>query len=580
MLRQQFKKNILQAPGLFLLIGTLFLCLPYGLHAATLSISPSASSVSAGNILSVKVVVGTQGKSINNAEGTVQFPSDILDVISISKNSSIFNLWVEEPKFSNLEGKVTFNGGIPNPGYTGENGEILSITFRAKKAGIASVNFSDAAVRENNGLGTDILSFKQSGTIEVKAAEKIEDAPVAAVVGTPIAPVVSSVTHPDQSKWYNNDDLDLTWVVPSDITAVSTSIGKNPAGMPTVVYNPPIGNKKIPDLEDGIWYFNIRFMNKNGWGATTHFKVQVDTTSPNPFKISFPHGDTSEDPRPIIYFNMTDTTSGIAYYEVKIGEGTFNRISTSEVSSNPYSPAPQDPGPHQILVKAVDNAQNETIQSGEFNVTAINTPEITDYSTEPQQGDLLRIRGTSYPLTSVEVFVEDSNGNKLSQITNVQIDGSFGMIWAKNLDTGSYTITARAIDKKDAKSNFSKPLAFTVKKSAILSVSSMILNWLSLIVILILIIGGAVLLVTFFINKNLKIRKKIRKEIKVAESSIHKAFDLLRKNVQDQIRTLEKARSKRDLTKEEEKIIKNLQENLTKSEEYLQDEMTKIDNIL
>ena len=110
--------------------------------AASLYLSPSSSNVSAGNIISTKVSVDTSGKSINNAEGTIQFPSDLLDVVSISKGSSIFSLWVEEPKFSNGEGKITFNGGLPNPGYVGSGGNIISITFRAKKAGTATIVFA------------------------------------------------------------------------------------------------------------------------------------------------------------------------------------------------------------------------------------------------------------------------------------------------------------------------------------------------------------------------------------------------------------------------------------------------------
>ncbi|MDQ5893098.1 MAG: hypothetical protein QG640_109 [Patescibacteria group bacterium] len=576
MLHQQFKKDIRKGSALLFFTAVLFLFSVQLVDAATLTISPLSSKASIGNIVSVKVIVGTQGKSINNAEGVLQFPSDLLEVISISKNSSIFSLWVEEPKFSNFDGKITFNGGLPNPGYVGENGEAVSITFKAKKAGTASIVFADSAVRENNGFGTDILTSRQSGSIEIKVPEKIDDVPVTVVAGTPAAPIVTSASHPDQNAWYNNNDIELNWTVPSDITAVSTSLSRNPAGMPTVIYNPPIGNKKIPDNEDGVWYFNIRFMNKNGWGAIAHYKIQIDTVSPNSFKISFPHGDTSEDPRPIINFNTTDTTSGVSYYEVKIGEGIFNRISTSEVLSNPYSPEPQDPGKYQILVKAVDNARNETIQSSEFVITPLNTPIITDYPTELGKDDLLRIRGTSYPLTNIEVVVEDSKGIKTSQIGHVVVDGSFGMVWAKDLDTGTYTLTARAIDKKEAKSNFTKPINFTVKHSLFSSISSAVLGWLSLLIILILLLGGIALLIIFFIHRSKKMKNSIRKEIRSAELAVHKAFDILRDNVQDQITTLEKARSKRPLTKEEEKVIKHLQANLTKAEAYIEKEISKI----
>jgi hypothetical protein len=159
-----------------LLVLAIIMCFftPYKTDAATLSISPSSSNVSVGNIITVKVYVNTLGKSINNGEATIQFPTDMLDVISVTKNSSIFSLWVEEPSFSNNTGIITFNGGIPNPGWTGSRGYITSITFKAKKQGVASILLSDGAVRENDGLGTNILTAKSGSTISIISSSKEE----------------------------------------------------------------------------------------------------------------------------------------------------------------------------------------------------------------------------------------------------------------------------------------------------------------------------------------------------------------------------------------------------------------------
>ncbi len=112
---------------------------PQKSNAATLSLAPSTSTVTVGNIVSIGVKVNTQGKYINNGEVVIQFPTDLLEVISISKSSSIFSLWVEEPSFSNATGRISFNGGVANPGFNGSSGTIASITFKAKKAGSASL---------------------------------------------------------------------------------------------------------------------------------------------------------------------------------------------------------------------------------------------------------------------------------------------------------------------------------------------------------------------------------------------------------------------------------------------------------
>jgi hypothetical protein len=162
---KQFNKNK------FTFIVIICFFLPFISHAATLSISPSSTNISTNNILTVKVVVDTGGKYINNADATIQFSTDLLEVVSISKNSSVFSLWVEEPSFSNYTGKITFNGGAATPGFIGSSGTVASITFKAKKEGTASILFTDAFVRENDGLGTNILTSKNSGSIKIENAK-------------------------------------------------------------------------------------------------------------------------------------------------------------------------------------------------------------------------------------------------------------------------------------------------------------------------------------------------------------------------------------------------------------------------
>lgn len=172
-----FNKIILKYFPAVLLLVVFSLFFAKHVEAASLSLMPTSSSVSVGNIVSIKVVVNTNGKYINNGEAAILFPTDLLEVVSISKNSSIFSLWVEEPIFSNYTGKISFNGGVPTPGFIGNNGTIASITFKAKKVGTASVIFGDSAIRENDGLGTDILTVKNPGIVQIGAVKEIEIPP-------------------------------------------------------------------------------------------------------------------------------------------------------------------------------------------------------------------------------------------------------------------------------------------------------------------------------------------------------------------------------------------------------------------
>ena len=91
----KFFKKITYIKIILIIVFLLSFILPFRTNAASLLLIPSSSSVSVGNIVSVKAYVNTEGISINNAEAVIQFPNDLLEVISITKSSSIFSLWVE-----------------------------------------------------------------------------------------------------------------------------------------------------------------------------------------------------------------------------------------------------------------------------------------------------------------------------------------------------------------------------------------------------------------------------------------------------------------------------------------------------
>lgn len=168
-------------------------------HAATLHLSPASGDLTVGNILNVSVVVNTQGKAINNADAVINFPASLLEVVAISKSGSIFTLWVEEPAFSNSSGRITFNGGVPTPGFNGSAGRLVTIAFRVKAQGTASVFFSAGSVRANDGLGTDILA--SMGTASYVFSPAALPPPPAPVVPAPepqvVVPDVEEVEEPE-----------------------------------------------------------------------------------------------------------------------------------------------------------------------------------------------------------------------------------------------------------------------------------------------------------------------------------------------------------------------------------------------
>lgn len=571
-------KNIKRFLTVFAVLFVVFVTSRHQVLAASLYFSPSAVSVVPGNIVSLRVMVDTSGRAINNVEGAVVYPSDLLEVVSLNKSSSIFSLWVEEPQFSNYAGKLTWNGGVPNPGYTGNSGEIVTVVFKAKKSGTASLVMTDAAIRENDGLGTDIYSAYKPGSVTITGADYYSPTPTVPA-GAPAAPQVISTTHPASNKWYNNQNVSLSWDVPSDVVQVSTLFDKVSSSIPTSALAGDTKDKTYKGVEDGIWYFHIRLKNSKGWGAITHFKVQIDTVPPNPFKITFPAVTDAEDSVVLANFKTTDGQSGIDRYDVRVDDGSVIAVPAEKVATKPYRLSSLDPGAHTILVKALDLAGNQTIQTADFEVTSINPPKLVSYSKSVVVGSVFEVKGNTDPDTSVEVMLRDQLGKARTQTVD-STDGKFDLVWGKELPIGSYNLSARSINKVGSKSVYTEPVTIAVRKSTLDSVSGQVFGWISLIAIIVAALGGIIMLIIFFVERSKKMRRLLSKKIRATEASVHKAFGMMRDNIHEQIRTIEKAGSRRTLTNEEEKIIKNLQKCLSETERVLEKDLEDIDKIV
>jgi len=364
---------------LFLFFG-FFVFLLFGVStadAATLYFSPSSGNFSVGNILTVNILVNTENADINNAEATVNFPSGLLEIVSISKSGSIFNLWVEEPNFSNSAGTLSFNGGSPTPGFNGTNGKILSAVFRVKKSGSATVVFSSPAIRANDGYGTDVFRTGIQAQFNLISEERPTSTP--AVETPPVTvsiprPVIRSATHPDEGKWYSNNSPIFRWDVPAGVTEVLLVLSRNSGSVPFVSYTPPIPEKALEDLGEGVWYLNARFRTSGGLGPIASFRFNIDTVVPRPFNIVRSDTDDLTNPRPELLFESSDTTSGIDRYELTVNGGELVNISANE-AGRPYIISLQRPGEKTVEIKAIDRAGNSVNSSTKIIVKAISIPK-------------------------------------------------------------------------------------------------------------------------------------------------------------------------------------------------------------
>lgn len=552
--------------------------------AASLYFSPSSGDYTIGQAFSVNIYVSSPDQAMNAASGVISFPSDKIEITSLSKAGSIFGLWVQEPAFSNPpsggQGIVNFEGIVLNPGFMGTSGKILTINFKAKTAGKALLNFSSGSVLANDGAGTNILTSLGNASFALGGVAPTvpEATTLSETAGTPAAPQISSPTHPDPNKWYALKDAKLSWQVPDGVTAALLLVGKLPQAVPTVNYSPAIDSKEVLDLEDGVWYFHVRLRNSFGWGGVSHFRFQIDTKPPEPLKINFIDGKETENPRPTVVFDTVDSLSGIDYYKIKIGEGEFFALKTEVVKGNPYTLPLQTSGKRNILVQAFDKAGNYSVDTEEFVIKPLKTPVFTEYPKELASEEILKVKGkTEYLNSQVIIWLEREKEDAKSQSVKSDEGGNFVLIAEEKLKDGIYKIWAEVVDERGARSEKSEEIVIAVKRPALFRIGSLAVEFLSVFIPLIALIILLAILLLYGWHKFSLFKKKVGKEVREAERALGRAFDLLKEDIRKQVKMLEKTEKERQLTKEEKNIIKQLNKDLDDAEELIRKEIEDIE---
>jgi hypothetical protein len=569
--------------GLWLVFVSLFLVLFSGVKsasAASLYFSPSSGSYSVGQTFSVSVYVSSPDQAMNAASGVINFPKDKMEILSLSKSNSIFSLWVQEPSFSNDVGVVNFEGIVLNPGFIGQGGKIITLTFKVKDTGGASLSFANGSVLANDGEGTNIL--KELATAQFNFVEANYSVPNIVtennnLLNLPSAPQVSSPTHPDPNKWYATSTAKFVWNLPNDVTAVRLLYDKYPNSQPTVVYDPPISEKEINNIKDGIYYFHIQFKNENGWGAISHFRFQIDTTPPAPIEIKFIDGKETTNPRPAILFNTVDELSGVEYYKVKIEDKEASIVNQSVLKGNPYTLPPQTPGKKSIIVQAFDYAGNYTTAVDEFTILPIESPKITNYPELVLPEENLVLKGTAIPNTKITVYLQKDNDEPKTEETQTDGSGNWTFVSSKKLEAGVYKIWLIATDQNGAQSNPTDPIVIQVNQPFFIRIAKTIFNYLNTIISVLILLFVLIFGIVWFAIRIKRKKKRIKSEFSDLEKALYKSFDMLRTDIKRQLELLD---NEKGLSEREKMIYNSLKKSLENSEEALEKEVKKIEKEL
>ncbi len=555
-------------------------------EAANFYITTNTPTVQVGDVITATVYINSGGVAINSAEGIISAPSDLFAIQSVNNAGSIFSLWVEQPTFS--DGRISFSGGVPNPGYSGSTGKVLSISLLAKKSGVAPLTYQSTAIRANDGLGTNVgtnqtgqagatISITPNTPVLVPVPEPVlVPAPTPANT-LPSAPVVSSVETPHAETWYSKRSSTFRWSLPSGTTAVEILLDDQTTSEPTIVYSPAISSKTLDDLENGISYLHIRFKNSLGWGPITHRKIKIDTNAPEIVSASASLNDQGA---VMLSLSANDATSRIAKFIIT-GDGILpidvTKIDPDGNAQYTFVSAPE--GYRILAIVAADEAGNTKQITLPVTFPKNSAPKITRHPESITRGERFTISGSAIaPKSSVVIWVKEQDQKEKRYIVDTGSDGAFVFTSEEVQHIGQVAVWAETFDPNQTQHDAaSAKIYISVNESLLFRIGGTVIRGLSIAlpILALLFCLGFIFYIGF--HKFRKLRATIRKDLKKTHGTIHEAMSMLQNDMNEHIEALEKAKSRRRLTREEARILRTFAENIKSTEKYLQLEISKIE---
>jgi len=305
-------------------------------NAAIISINPQEKEFATGETFLVEVHLNSKKEVINAVEATIKYPTDLLEVVKISKGGSFLSLWAKEPDIEKSGGIIELAGGIPG-GSLVLDGKILTITFKSKKSGVGEVNFTDnTKVLLNDGLGTATKLTKVSGIFTINQNHFIE---------------IDSPTHPDENSWYANYNFSVEWELKNN-AVYSYILSSRSDEEPDNNRESTNGQVTFSNLNDGVYYFILKEkINEDEWTVIGKRRGMIDTQSPLPIETEISNDKYLYDGQYFLIFSTTDKGSGVDYYTIKEGTNLTNN------AQSPYILQDQTQE-DTIIITAYDKAGN------------------------------------------------------------------------------------------------------------------------------------------------------------------------------------------------------------------------------
>jgi hypothetical protein len=260
--------------------------------------------------------------------------------------------------------------------------------FQAVAAGTAKISFSSGSVLANDGIGTNILTSMSGASFTVASVAAPTITPASNATPTTSTPTKKPVQQPSaaisgitvtsdpatvEDGWYSLNSIKFNWNIPIGADGVWYVFATDPSAAPSVA---TVANQttsisyNLSSTNDGVWYFMISSETNGIWSPVITKELRLDRIPPQPFTITRTDSDPADT---LITFtwSTTDALSGLAHYEIKIGDGGwFDPEGLRQGSS--YVISQSAVGTKTLAVRAIDNAGNIQEEDTTFHVVAPN----------------------------------------------------------------------------------------------------------------------------------------------------------------------------------------------------------------
>jgi hypothetical protein len=431
-------------------------------------------------------------------------------------------------------------------------------------------------------MGTNVLTSMNGGTFTIQAPSTSPTPEVieyVAPANTPAAPVITSSTHGDQTAWYKNKNATLSWVLPVDVIAVRTLLDDSASSIPTKVYDTPIKEINLDDLDEGVSYFHIQFKNEDGWGKVSHYRLAVDSIAPKLFELSQPEGFDTSSPEQVLITKIEDDSSLVNKFKIKINnDEAYDYVDTEKTGKIVLKNL--TPGYYAVIVEALDEAGNGLVASYSLTVNAFERPQFTEYPSEINEEVIPVIKGKTKPNANVKVSIQKIGAEPVFYDVVTDNEGVFTVIPSGTFTKGVFELSAVAKDATGAESEMSEIIRIAVQQPGYIQIGSFIVNVLSVFIplaaMVILLIVATFFLIAYF----RKFRKNVSVESKEIETVLLGEFKYLNSLIDKKSEEIAASRKTKKLTKAEEVLLEEFRTALRDSQKKIGKEVVDVENLV